>query len=267
MPMRDSVTRQNTEPVVWPRLRRLFRIAIVAVIAGVLTVACWPTTRFVGVDYVVSTQQLPLWAKATDFIDRDINLASAARSILGGVSGEQAKAAATLAWTRANIRPVPDGFPIVDDHVWHIMVRGYGMDDQRADVFTTLLAYDGIPAYWMVVGTQPNLVTLSYARIEGLWRVYDVSKGIVFKNAGGQLATPDEISGNHDLVSASVTGVIADVDGYVAAFDGYTAPLAPEVLRADLQMPGRRLWHETRRLFGKQRSGWQMHAIPSRGTP
>ena len=263
--MRDSVTAPSREPVRRPVLRRV--LILVGVIAAVLTVACWPTTRSIGVNHVVSTQQLPLWAKATDFIDRDANLASAARSIVGGVSGEQAKADAALAWTRANIRPVPTGFPIIDDHVWHIMVRGYGLDDQRADVFTTLLAYDGISAYWMVIGKPPQSATLSYALVDGLWRVYDVSNGIVFKDAGGELATPDEISGNHDLVRASATGVIADVDAYVAAFDGYTSPLAPEVLRAHLQMPGRRLWHESRRLFGRQGREWQMYAVPSRGTP
>ncbi|MBY0493475.1 MAG: hypothetical protein K2Y23_04620 [Cyanobacteria bacterium] len=265
--MRDAVTAPSREPVSRPYLRRLVILAGVTMITAVVAVACWPATRSVGVNHVVSTQRLPLWAKATDFIDRDANLASAARSILGGANTEAAKAAAALAWTRANIRAVPGGFPVIDDHVWHIMVRGYGTDDQRADVFTTLLAYDGMPAYWMLIGEPPSSATISYARVDGLWRVFDVSNGIVFKNAGGELATPDEISGNHDLVRASATGVIADVDAYVAAFDDYTAPLAPEVLRADLQMPGRRLWHETRRLFGKQGRQWQAHASPSRGRP
>ena len=263
--MRDAVTAPSREPVRRPLLRRV--LIVIGVIAAVVTVACWPTTRSVGVNHVVSTQQLPLWAKATDFIDRDANLTSAARSIIGGVSGEQAKADAALAWTRANIRPVPAGFPVIDDHVWHIMVRGYGADDQRADVFTTLLAYDGIAAYWMVIGKPPQLVTLSYALVDGLWRVYDVSNGIVFKNAAGELATPNDISWSDDVIRASATGVIADVEAYLAVFDGYTPPLAPEVLRADLQMPGRRLWYEARRLFGRQGREWQMYAIPARGTP
>ena len=264
MLMRDAVTAPSREPVKRPLLRRV--VILVGLVTALVTVACWPTTRSVGVNHVVSTQQLPLWAKATDFVDRDANLASAARAILGGVSGEAAKADTAFAWTRANIRPVPAGFPIVDDHVWHIMVRGYGQDDQRADVFTTLLAYDGIPAYWMMIGTQPR-IALSYARVDGLWRVYDVSNGIVFKNAGGALATPDELSGNHDLVRTSAGGVITDVDAYAGAFDGYTAPLAPDTLRAHLHMPGRRLWFETRRLFGRQGREWQMYAIPAKGTP
>ena len=263
--MRDAVMAPSSEPVRRPYLRRA--IVVVVVMAIGVTVACWPTTRYVGVNHVVSTQQLPLWAKATDFIDRDANLASATRTILGAVNGDEAKAAAAMAWTRANIRPIPAGFPIVDDHVWYIMVRGYGQDDQRADVFTTLLAYGGVPAYWMVIGTPPNSLTLSYALVGGLWRIYDVSNGIAFRNAGGELATPDEISANHDLVRASAAGVIADVDAYVAAFDGYASPLAPEVLRAHLHMPGRRLWHEARRLLGRQGREWQMYAIPWRETP
>src|SRR4029450_12355764 len=103
--MRDAVTAPSREPMRRPLLRRV--LILVGVIAAVLTVACWPTTRSVGVNHVVSTQQLPLWAKAADFIDRDANLVTAARSIVGGVSGQQAKAAASLGWTRADSRARP----------------------------------------------------------------------------------------------------------------------------------------------------------------
>jgi hypothetical protein len=237
-----------------------------AVSALVMTVACWPTTRYVGVNFRVSQETLPLWMKAADFIDRDVNLSRTARAVLGGVAGDEAKAAAALAWTRSNIRPVPVGFPVVDDHVWHIIVRGYGPEDQRADVFTTLLAYAGVPAYWMVIGDHRHSVTLSYARIGGRWRVHDVSAGIAFRNAAGELATPEEIAANHELVRAGAAAAVADVDGYVAAFEGYAAPQPPDALRADLQRPGRRWWHETRKLFGMQGREWQMRAAPVGGS-
>src|SRR5688572_9967686 len=101
------------------RFRRLRRAALVGSVAVLLLmIACWPTSRFVGVNHIVSRQTLPLWVKAVDFIDRDLNLARTAHAVLGDTAGDDAKAAAALAWTRANIRNTPGGMPFVDDHVW-----------------------------------------------------------------------------------------------------------------------------------------------------
>ncbi|HEX6162958.1 MAG TPA: hypothetical protein VFZ31_06325 [Vicinamibacterales bacterium] len=244
---------------------RLRRIVLAAGLSSlVLTIACWPTSRFVGVDYVVSEQRLPLWLKVMEFVDRDINFANAAEAVLGGIEGDEAKAEAALAWTRANIKPAPPGLPIVDDHIWNILIRGYGQSDQQADVFTTLLAYQDVPAYWMLIGAKPREIPISYVWIRDRWRVYDVTRGLAFRNAAGELATPEEIAADHDLIRAAARGF--DADGYLAHFAGYTAPIAPDVLRADLQMPGRRVWHETRKMFGRHGRTWQMRSetVPTR---
>jgi hypothetical protein len=242
------------------RDRRIFRRVVIAIVmsAAVLTVASWPVTRFVGVNFVITQQKLPLWMKAVEFLDRDINLAQVSQLVLGPVQGDEAKAAAALAWTRANIRPTPPGFPIVDDHIWNIIVRGYGQSDQQADVFTTLLEYAGVRAYWMFAGDKPREIPLSYVRLGGKWRVYDVARGIVFKTKHGELATPEEIAADHDLIRAAAAPLVADVDAYVSHFTGYRVPLAPEVSRADLQRPGRRFWHQAKKLFGLQGREWQM---------
>jgi hypothetical protein len=241
------------------RRRKILRVlAVLLVTASVFSVARWPTTRFVGVNFVVSQQTLPLWAKAADFIDRDVNIAQTARAVLGNVQGDEARAAAALAWTRANIRNTPEGFPIVDDHIWYTIVRGYGQPDQQADVFTTLLTYAGVRAYWSLAGKPPDEIPLSYVWIRDRWRVYDVTSGLVFRAANGDQATPQDLADNHDLIRTAATGRVDDVNAYVTRFDGYAAPQAPDVLRADLQMPRRRVWHEMKKLFGLQGREWHM---------
>jgi hypothetical protein len=225
-------------------------IIALALVGTAMTVARWPTTRFVGVDFVISQQTLPLWVKAVEFVDRDANLARTAGAVLSGVEGEEARAAAALAWTRANIRYAPPGLPVVDDHIWHIIVRGYGQSDQMADVFTTLLAYSGVRAYWAFVGERPGQIPMSYVWIRDRWRVFDVMRGIAFRNVAGELATPEEIAADHTLIRLAAAPIVDDIEGYLARFAGYQAAPAPAVLRAELQMPGRRLWYETRRLFG-----------------
>jgi hypothetical protein len=235
-----------------------------ATCALLLTVACWPTTRFVGNNFVVSQQTVPLWVKAVDFVDRDVNLAATARAVLGDAAGADAKAAAAFAWTRSNIRPQPAELPAVDDHIWHIIVRGYGLSDQRADVFTTLLSYGGVRAYWMLTRDARHAAALSYVWIRGEWRVYDVSHGVIFRGRGGDLATPDEIARDRDLISLAAVAAGLDAADYLARFEGYEPPVPPEVSRAEMQMPARRFWQELRRAIGVPAREWQMRPPPDR---
>jgi hypothetical protein len=72
-----------------------WRVIRRSVIAGLLlaavTVAFWPTTRLIGVNYVVTEHTLPLWTKAVDFIHRDVNMAATARSVFVNAADEDAK--------------------------------------------------------------------------------------------------------------------------------------------------------------------------------
>lgn len=237
-----------------------WRPAVIALVAVsiAMTVACWPVQRQVAVNFAVETQTLPLWVKTMEFIDRDRGLAELSGRVLDRISGDEARAMAALAWTRANIRPQPPQLPVVDDHIWHIVIRGYGLPDQQADVFTALLAYAGTPAFWTLIGNPPDEMPLSYARVEGRWAAFDVAEGVVFRNRDGSLATPDELAASAGLVRAASTRVSIDPDRYATYFSGYRAPEIPDVLRIDLQRPLPRLRYELRRLVGNQPNAWQM---------
>lgn len=241
------------------RRRLILRIALAGgVLAAMLTIACWPTSQLVGVNHVISERTLPLWAKAVDFIHRDANTRRLSHDVLAAHADAEARATAAFAWTRANIRPTPPSYPIVDDHIWHIIVRGYGQRDQMADVFTTLLAYGGVPAYWTLIGQPPDELPLSYVRIRDQWRVYDVANGVVFRNRHADLATAVELAADHELIRAAAAQAQLDVNRYLGYFAGFAPPPVPDVSRADLQMPARRLWHEARRLVGMPGREWEM---------
>jgi len=243
------------------RRSALKRTVVAGVVVAALFVAgLWPTSRLVGVDHVVTEQTVPLWTKAVDFIHRDVNMAVTARSIFSNAPDDEGKVAAALAWTKANVRPQPTSLPVIDDHIWHIVIRGYGQPDQQADVFTTMLAYAGVRAYWMLVGDPPDEVPISYVWIRSRWRVYDVANQIVFRNRSGDLATPEDLASDHQLIRTSAASAGLDSARYLLRFTGYVAPHAPDVLRADLQMPRRRLWHELRGTVGLQGQEWQMRS-------
>lgn len=233
------------------RRRTARRVAAAAVMTALLAIAFWPTSRFVGTNFVVSRETVPLWKKASEFVARDARLREVSAAVLDGVAGGEARAAAAMAWTRAHIRHAPEDLPVIDDHISSVIERGYGQSDQQADVFTTLLTYGGVPAFWRAIGVSPRVIPLSYVLIDGHWRVFDVTRGLTFRTAAGALATPDDVAGDAALVERTARESGVDhLSAYLALFKGYRAPHPPDVLRAELQMPWRRVSFEVHRLMG-----------------
>ena len=194
-------------------------VALVAahlVVAGALALATSTAVTRQGVDFQLSDKLLPLYVKIIDFIHRHEHYGLLVKEITAGLTTDRERAEAILSWTRKTIRPVPDGFPVVDDHVLDIIVRRYGSPGQVADVFSVLTTYAGVPSYWENVESGPFFGVYAYARIDGRWLLAD------FQGDGGFTPPPPAL-----------------------------APIPPQPLRAELQMPGRRLLHEARQLIGR----------------
>ncbi|MBL7197991.1 MAG: transglutaminase domain-containing protein [Candidatus Omnitrophica bacterium] len=148
-----------------------------------------------GVNYQVSTLKLPLYIKVLGFFDRHYNYKLIAKRIIDGSREEEEKALKIFKWTHENIRKTPEGYPVVDDHVWHIIVRGYGEDDQSSDVFAALCNYAGMDAFynWIYAQNDESHIVLSFVRVNGKWCVFDPYNGVYFKSKSGGIATIDEI--------------------------------------------------------------------------
>lgn len=225
-------------------------------LVGIVAVAVTPSTTKQGIDYVVSTRKLPLYVKVLDFLDRDANYRVVAKSITAGMVTDQLRAMAIFEWTRTNIRSVPPDFPVVDDHIWHIIVRGHGADDQKADVFTTLLTYAGVPAYWIFLEYEGRRLPISFVRVSGTWRVYDVANGFIFRNRQGEPATVEEVVGDPALVKAVGDRYPYKGLPYTIYFRDFRPPVVPDILRAELQMFLPRLLFEMKRLVGLGGRQW-----------
>lgn len=232
-----------------------------AVVALVLAVALMPTTTRQGVDFVVGTHTLPAYVKAMDFVDRDLNYRALARSITAGVGSDEVRAIAVFEWTRKNIRDVPPGFPVVDDHIWHIIVRGYGVDDQKADVFTTLTTYAGVPAYFVLFGSRPARLPISVVLVDGRWRVVDVDHGFLFRTAAGPLATFEDMAADPGILQRYALHLRYKGLDYASYFAHPPAVVPPDTLRAEMQMLGPRLAFELKRVVGLAGREWD----PERG--
>ena len=202
------------------------------------------TTRQ-GVNYTVSSHAIPLSVKVLDFLQRDAHYHLLAQRITAGVRSDEQRALAVFAWTREHLRRTPAGWPIVDDHVWHIIIRGYGLEDQMADVFCTLATYAGVSAFWVFVrdvADRPGLV-LSFAEIDGAWRVFDVAQGVVFKDARGRLVDVETLLATPTVLQDPVGA------SYTAYFERLRPFTVQDPLRAEQQMAWPRLVFELRRAF------------------
>ncbi|MBI4322995.1 MAG: transglutaminase domain-containing protein [Candidatus Omnitrophica bacterium] len=206
-----------------------------------------PMTTRQGVDFAVSEHRIPLYLKGLSFLDRHYQSRDLARQVTSGVSSDRDRVLTIFAWTRRSIRPTPPQLPVVDDHIWHIIVRGYGEDDQMADVFTTLATYAGVPAFWDVakIEDQGRLV-LSFAKVDDRWAMFDVAHGLVFADAGGRFFEVQELLARPELVDA-VAGALATSGipyrTYLAQLGSFQVPA---MLRAHKQMPLRRLGYEAK---------------------
>lgn len=165
-----------------------------------------------------------------------------------------------LEWTRGHIRRIPPGFPLVDDHILHIIIRGYGEEEQSADVFTCLSSYAGIPAFWGVVtpgaGEQKRLI-LSFCRVGGQWTVWDVARGIAFRRKDGSLASVSELATDPDLRSFNARRLKHRGRLYADYLsNGLPHFFVPAFTRPEKQMPCPRFLFEVERFCLRLWKGW-----------
>ena len=176
----------------------------VSILSAVLFVLNIEVTTRQGIDYELAVKKIPLYLKTLDFLDRHYNYKFLTRGILSGEVSDEGKAVKLLAWTRNNIRRNPPGLPVVDDHVWHIIVRGYGVNDQYQDVFSTLCNYAGLDAFFgqLYSDDRSCVKILSFVKLKGGWSVFDAYDGIYFRNRSGRVATVNNIrEGDREPVS------------------------------------------------------------------
>ncbi len=186
-----------------------------------------------------------------EFISRDYHYRELARQISSSEQSKLAKGIKILNWTHENIREVPEGFPVIDDHILNIIIRGYGTMDQSADVFTTLCSYSGIPAFWSWITPKeggPRYV-LSFVKVDGKWLVFDSYLGQYFLNKDGSIASIEDLIKDDSIIkSAKYKPVIFGIP-YERYFNNLGSIDKEGFSRAKKQMPLSRLIIEVKERF------------------
>lgn len=200
-----------------------------------------------GIDYKWQVIKIPLGLKILDFYDRHFNYKFLVKNITKGVKGDQQRVMQVFKWTHLNIKKETPSLPIVDDHVWHTIIRGYGASDQSSDVFVTLCNYAGLKAFYGIVYSKnkDSNIVLSFVELNKKWFVFDPYSGVYFKNREGNLASVSDII-NHDYTAIDFFGDRINID-----YPKYLQNLSDigdiGFNRANIQSPMRRIIYEVKK--------------------
>lgn len=212
------------------------------------------TTRQ-GINHKIHTFHIPLYFKIIDFFDRHYNYKLLVQRIVSSKEPEHDKALKILEWVKKNIHPVPAGMPVIDDHVWHIIVRRYGNNEQAQDVFTTLCNYAGLDAFFFRLrkNDASRLLTVSLVKVGGNWSIFDSAKGVYFKTNDGRLATINDIASGNWQAEAIEHATIyqSDLKSYYNDYFGKILEIDFEKThkfsRANIQSPIARIIYAVKR--------------------
>ena len=218
-------------------------LAILGVLSFFVIMGNWPVTTRFGVDGHWSSKRISVYEKAINFLSRHLQTRRLAREVASGATTDEEKLVNIFSWVSEHLQPTPDGFPVVDDHVWHIFVRGYGAGDQRTEAFAVLASYAGLPATSVTlhVPDAQGALLLAAAQSHGRTLVFDIPRHVLFRNQEGALASIEELQRDPELVRQATQG--ATIRGI--PYERFVAQLDKATLRFS-RMGNQRPWFRFR---------------------
>ena len=210
------------------------------------------TTRQ-GINYVVTEKKIPLYLKALTFITRDVQMRYLVKEITLNGKTDSEKIESIFQWTISHILPQPKTLPVVDDHPWHIVIRGYGKRDQINDIFSILCSYLGLKTYFDIfehpLSHERHQMALIHYKEQ--WIIFDVCHQTYFIS-GKEWASLEQLKNRQFAIKkfGHRTPVLSR-EYYVTLFSHYVIS-EKRSIRTQEQVPYKRVWIELKRwLYGK----------------
>ena len=142
-----------------------------------------------GIDYVVTEYEIPLYLKLYNFYGRHLNYKFIVNNIVENSNTDIQKILNISKWISNNIQKIPKGVEIVDNHPITTIDRRLGTMDQFSDLLSVMLVYAGIKSfYW-----RNNGNVLTFALLNESWSVVDPYYGIIFLSREGQMSLIHEL--------------------------------------------------------------------------
>jgi len=198
--------------------------------------------------------KIPLYLKLLNFFDRHYNLKYLAKRILTDIDDEEERVIKLFEWTYENIKKRPEILAVVDDHIWYTIIRGYGVNDQFSDIFSTLCNYSGIEAFFGTIHSKEGdkQIQLSFAKVGNKWILFDPYNGVYFKDSNNQLCGIESFV-SKECKSVSLGKGRGDSIDYSLYLDNIANLEKKGFSRAGIQSPLKRLLFELKKLRGTTR--------------
>ena len=147
------------------------------------------TTQLVGIDYVVTEYEIPLYLKLYNFYGRHLNYKFIVNEIAKNSDSDLDKVLDISKWLNNNIQKIPKGVEVIDSHPLTIVDRRLGTKDQFSDLLSVMLVYAGIDSFHSVDDKN----ALTFFMLNGSWSIIDPYYGVVFLNRKGKMASIQEL--------------------------------------------------------------------------
>jgi hypothetical protein len=215
---------------------------IFLILATVVLILNLKVTTRQGINYQTRTLKIPLYLKLLDFFDRHYNYIELVKRIVKDAKTDEERVMRIFEWTYENVKKTPPGLPIIDDHVWHIVVRGYGARDQFSDIFATLCNYARVKAFysWIYTKDRSSRIPLSFVKLDKKWCVFDSYNGTYFKDKDGGFASIEDIAKGNWVTNAVSESNKLDFD-YSIYLANIPSRIKEGFSRSTIQSPIRRL--------------------------
>lgn len=215
-----------------------------------ITVLNIPVSTSQGIDYKVTRLEIPLYLKVMNFFDRHYSMKWLSNHITSSSQTEEGKIFALFKWTHQTIRPQPKSLPVMDDHVWNVYVRRYGVSDNFHDLFTTLSNYSNTNGFFMGIHSEEaqDEINLSFIQLEKGWVIFDPFNGTYFTNKSGNWATLQDIKNQNWKMATLQKTKLTDM--YYKPFLAALSDMQdPKWKRANIQSPINRLTFQIEKWF------------------
>lgn len=198
---------------------------------------------------------MPLFLKILDFYDRHYNYNLLSRKIVLGARDDDEKVMRIFEWTYRNIKRIPQGLPVIDDHIWYTIVRGYADKDQFSDIFATLCNHAGVKALFSDIYSLDGKkgIVLSFVRLRNNWHVFDPYNGVYFIQGGGGLAQISNIKAGSFKIASLTPHSQYDEAEYMVFLNHLPDVENIGLTRASTQSPLNRLFFEVQKHFAKKK--------------
>ncbi len=213
----------------------------------------------IGVNYVVAQKEITLQEKVLQFLVRHFAIKRLVGDITEAKVTDREKAVALQTWVVQKVLPWEkvQALPVIDDHPYSIIVRGYGTGEQRADLLAILCGYAGIPAalYRLRHADSGRSIVLAVVRLGDDFYLFDPARDNLFYAEEGRLATLADLRRNSVFVARARNQPAIHGIPYRDYFSGlHPVRQFQRYQRADLQRPFSRLFYEMSRLLGLSES-------------